>query len=126
MPIIRDTMQKIVNAAHLKWDGIWSPPVLHTARVDKHGMQKVSEIQLRPYELYEQSIYLSNPIYFKELQRFVLALWQLRFTTDPKLCAELMEKQESKIMTRKEILMQLTWLVQQSAPRFQLCWPSVK
>lgn len=63
---------------------------------------------------------------FKEVQRFVLALWQLKETTDPLLNAELMQQQLSEIYDRKQIINILKWHVQYSAPRFQLCWPSVK
>lgn len=123
---VRDTFQKIVNAAHLEWDEDWSPPILNSPRLDKKGERKVSDNTLEPYKLYEESAILSNPIYFTELQRFVLARWKSKYTTDPILIAELMEQQQSKLMTIKQMINHLKWCVQQSSPRFQLCWPSVK
>lgn len=125
MPIIRDIFQKIVNAAHIRWDPEWSPPILKYKRISSTSHQEISQTQLSPYELYQESVYLSNPIYFKELQRFVLALWQDKLTTNTLLAAELLEQQESKLIKRAEIIEHLTWCVQQSPPRFQLCWPSV-
>ena len=126
MPLVLDTFQKIVNAAHLKWDSVWSPPILHEPRLHIDGLQQVSVTTFAPYELYNKSSFLSNPIYFAELQRFVLALWQLKFTTNKGLVRELLQKQKSKLITKQEMISHLTWLVQHSHPRFQLCWPSVK
>lgn len=123
--MIRDSFQKVCNACHLKWDKT-SPPILNEPRLDDDGLQQISSTQLKPYDLFHQSLYLSNNIFFAELQRFVIALWRDKFTTDRMLCAELLEQQQSNLMTRKDIINHLTWCIQQTPPRFQGSWISVK
>ena len=87
-------------------------------------------MQTHPYDYYyndtEHGYYLKNPIFFKEIQRWVLAQWQLNKTTDYELIAELKLKQKSKIFSEKQIRNILAKWVESIHPRFQLCWPSVK
>ena len=124
-PYIKNTFQQIMNECSKRWNVIKSPPIINEPRMDQFNLQQSSPMQYEPYELYKRSV-LRDPMIFKEVQRFVLALWQLKETTDPKLIAELKEKQLSDKLSIKEILNILKWHVQHSAPRFQSCWPSVK
>ena len=113
------------NACPIEWDKT-SPPILNEPKIDSEGMQIISNTELDPYKLFEESLYLSNPKYFKEIQRWVIALWQLEETSDEMLIAELLQQQQSNIMTTLDIIKQLTWCIQQTPPRFQLCWIGVK
>ena len=124
-PYIKDTFQKILNDCHKKWDPISSPPIINEPRLDQFKLKEASLKQYAPYDLYKCSV-LRYPVVFKEVQRFVLALWQLKETTNKKLIAELMNAQLSDILSREDIINILKWHVQYSATRFQLCWPSVK
>ena len=124
--IIKDTFQKIMNACHLKWNILKSPPVLHRSRKGQYNLMTVSPNQYHPYELFFKSKYLHQPKYFKIIQTFVLAFWQTHNTTNPVLIAELLKAQQSDELTRAEIIDQFRWCIQNSAARFQLCWPSVE
>ena len=124
-PVIKDTFQKIMNATHKKWNAKKSPPVLHCNRVGFYGHFVVSPNQYSPYEMFNKTKYLKDPKLFPLFQQAVLALWQSKNTTDPKLTAELLAAQNSKQLPRYVIIDQLTWCVQNTPPQFQLYWPSV-
>lgn len=124
--IVRNSFQQVVNNAHLKWDK-HSPPILNHSRPGQFGLNHASHIQTDPYDFYDNHCeYLKHPIFFKEIQRWVLAHWQLNKTTDDELIAELKQKQKSKIFTQKQILTILSTWIESIHPRFQLNWPSVK
>lgn len=114
-----------MNDLHKRWDPKLSLPILNTPRYNEQ-LQEISPTTYHPYDLYEESIYLSNQIYRRELSRFVLALWQLKFTTNKLLIAELLNQQQSELITREEMINHLKWCVQHTHPRFQLSWISVK
>lgn len=124
-PIILDTFQKIMNACHKKWNPKKSPPILHCRRLGQHGCAVVSPNQYSPYELFYKSKYLKDPELFPLFQKAVLALWQSKYTTNPKLQAQLLRDQSSSKLSHQTIIDQLTWCIQNSPPQFQLLWPSV-
>lgn len=110
----------------MKWNKSKSPPILNTTRVGKYTLFTVSYNQYHPYELFAKSKYLQDPEIFPFFQQFVLSLWQLRYTTSSHLLADLLRQQFNHKISRREMIDELAWCVQNSAPRFQLCWPSVK
>ena len=124
-PVIKDTFQKIMNATHKKWNAKKSPAILHCNRLGFYGYFEVSSDQYSPYEMFSKTKYLQNPELFPLFQQAVLALWQSKNTTDPKLTAELLAAQNSKKLPRHILIDQLRWCVQNTPPQFQLYWPSV-
>ena len=123
---IRDTFQKIMNACHIEWHSKKSPPILHCELLGQHKLNIASPNQYSPYEMFSKSKYLSKPELFVLFQKAVLALWQSKYTTNPKLQAQLLKDQTSAELPRAIIIDQLTWCVQNTPPQFQLLWPSVK
>ena len=115
-----------MNACHLRWHPTKSPPILHRSRRGQFNLMTASLNQYHPQELYYRSRHLCHKETFNAIQAFVLALWQLRNTTNTVLVAQLLQAQKSNIISREDIIDQLRWCIQNCDKRFQLSWPSVK
>ena len=115
-------VRKIIQSIRTVWKVNESPPVIGPVM---HG--KTVRVYYDPIQLIKSRPIINDKSKRQAISHFLNCHYQLKATKDDTLIDKLIQQQYKyqSIISRNEIIEELSYCIKHSPPEFQLCWSSV-